>query len=79
MKRSILLATAATLALAAPAHANNIGSVAALNSDVDGTPPVDPLVSILVRDYSGVERIIFPVLGVSGRYDVQMGHQDVLI
>ena len=39
MKRSALLATAATLALSAPAYANNIGSVAALNSDVDGTPP----------------------------------------
>ena len=39
MKRSILLATAATLALSVPASANQIGSVAALNSDVDGTPP----------------------------------------
>ena len=39
MKRSILLATAATMALSAPAYANQIGSVAALNSDVDGTPP----------------------------------------
>lgn len=55
MKRSILLATAATLALTAPVSANQIGSVAALNSDVDGTPPasVKRLLSIgegLVQD-----------------------------
>lgn len=39
MKRSALLATAATLALSVPAYANQIGAVAALNSNVDGTPP----------------------------------------
>ena len=39
MKRSILLATVAVAALTGPIQANQIGSVAALNSDVDGTPP----------------------------------------
>ncbi len=43
MKRSILFASAAAIALCAPALATaqtkQIGSVAALNSDVDGTPP----------------------------------------
>lgn len=43
MKRSILFASAAAMALCAPAHGqtrdDQIGSVAALNSDVDGTPP----------------------------------------
>lgn len=43
MKRSILMASAAAMALCVPvlaaAQTNQIGSVAALNSDVDGTPP----------------------------------------
>ncbi len=43
MKRAILLASAAAIALSAPALAqtrdDQIGSVAALNSNVDGTPP----------------------------------------